>query len=96
VRLNAMALVGMSAAGKTMDDPARKRVVESVVSESLPVLSAYSDGSGLVFCAEHQFGYSQRVSRTSKHPARKRGALIVVVMIFEEVRRSGSEARWAG
>jgi ubiquinone/menaquinone biosynthesis C-methylase UbiE len=49
VRLNAMALVGMSAAGKTMDDPARERLVERVVGESLPVLSAYSDGSGLAF-----------------------------------------------
>jgi ubiquinone/menaquinone biosynthesis C-methylase UbiE len=49
LRMNAMALVGMSAAGKTMDDQARKRVAEAIVSESLPVLSRYSDGSGLAF-----------------------------------------------
>jgi ubiquinone/menaquinone biosynthesis C-methylase UbiE len=49
VRMNAMALVGMSAAGKAMDDRERKRVAETVVSESGPVLSSYSDGSALAF-----------------------------------------------
>lgn len=48
-RMNAMALVGMSAAGKTMDDQERKRVAETIASESAPVLRAYSDGSGLTF-----------------------------------------------
>jgi ubiquinone/menaquinone biosynthesis C-methylase UbiE len=49
LRMNAMALVGMSATGKTMDDQGRQRMTETIVSDSLPVLSAYSDGSGLAF-----------------------------------------------
>lgn len=49
LRLNTMALVGMSAAGKAMADAERKRVVEEVVSESSPLLQRYSDGSGLAF-----------------------------------------------
>jgi ubiquinone/menaquinone biosynthesis C-methylase UbiE len=49
VRMNAMALVGMSAAGKTMDDQERKRIVETIVSESAPVLRSYTDASGLTF-----------------------------------------------
>jgi ubiquinone/menaquinone biosynthesis C-methylase UbiE len=48
-RMNAMALVGMSAAGKTMDDQERKRLAETIASESAPVLSSYSDGSGFAF-----------------------------------------------
>jgi ubiquinone/menaquinone biosynthesis C-methylase UbiE len=49
VRLNAMALVGMSAAGKAMSDEERKRVVKEIVGESAPVLRSYVDGSQLVF-----------------------------------------------
>lgn len=49
LRLNTMALVGMSAAGKTMADHERKRVVEDIVSGSAPVLQSYADGSGVVF-----------------------------------------------
>ncbi|RJT23899.1 methyltransferase domain-containing protein [Mesorhizobium waimense] len=49
LRLNAMALVGMSAAGKAMGDHERKRVVEDIVSESAPVLQPYTDGSGIAF-----------------------------------------------
>ena len=49
LRLNAMALVGMSAAGKTMGDQERKRAVETIATESAPVLHAYTDGSGLAF-----------------------------------------------
>jgi hypothetical protein len=44
-----MALVGMSAAGKAMDDQERKRVADTITGESAPVLSSYSDGSGLAF-----------------------------------------------
>lgn len=44
-----MALVGMSAAGKAMDDDERKRAVEVIVSESAPVLRSYTDASGLTF-----------------------------------------------
>jgi ubiquinone/menaquinone biosynthesis C-methylase UbiE len=49
LRLNTMALVGMSAAGKGMDDQERKRVVEEIVRESAPALQRYSDGSEIVF-----------------------------------------------
>lgn len=46
LRLNAMALVGMSAAGKTMDDQERKRVVEAIINDSAPVAKLYSDEQG--------------------------------------------------
>jgi ubiquinone/menaquinone biosynthesis C-methylase UbiE len=49
VRLNAMALVGMSAAGKLMGDEERKRIMEAIVGDSLPVLKHYPDGSGVGF-----------------------------------------------
>lgn len=49
LRLNTMALVGMSAAGKAMSEEQRKEVVDAIVSESAPVLPSYSDGSGLAF-----------------------------------------------
>lgn len=49
LRLNTMALVGMSAAGKTMSGQERERVVETIVSDSMPVQQSYSDGSALAF-----------------------------------------------
>jgi ubiquinone/menaquinone biosynthesis C-methylase UbiE len=49
VRLNAMALVGMSAVGRTMDEAGRTRVVETIVGESAPVAQAYREGAGLAF-----------------------------------------------
>jgi SAM-dependent methyltransferase len=49
VRMNAMALVGMSDAGKTMTADERKRAVDALVDESNPVLRSYSDGAGLAF-----------------------------------------------
>jgi SAM-dependent methyltransferase len=49
LRLNTMALVGMSAAGKAMDDQERKRVVDAVMRDSAPALRRYADGSGLAF-----------------------------------------------
>jgi SAM-dependent methyltransferase len=49
LRLNTMALVGMSAAGKAMSDQERKSMVEDIVSDSASVLQPYSDGSGLAF-----------------------------------------------
>lgn len=49
LRLNTMALVGMSAAGKEMDGDERKRVVEAIMSESAPVLRSYAKGAGLSF-----------------------------------------------
>jgi SAM-dependent methyltransferase len=49
LRLNTMALVGMSAAGKTMTDEERKRIVETIVGESAAVLRRFSDGSAIAF-----------------------------------------------
>lgn len=49
LRLNTMALVGMSAAGKAMTDQERKSIVETIVSESMPVLSSFTDESVLAF-----------------------------------------------
>jgi ubiquinone/menaquinone biosynthesis C-methylase UbiE len=48
VRMNSMALVGMSTAGKTMDGTERQRVLETIVGDSAPVLRAYTEGA-LVF-----------------------------------------------
>ncbi len=49
LQLNTMALVGMSAVGKAMGDQERKRIVETIVSESAPTLQSYTDGSGVAF-----------------------------------------------
>jgi ubiquinone/menaquinone biosynthesis C-methylase UbiE len=49
LRMNTMALVGMSAAGKAMDDQQRKRVVDDIVGESRPVVELYADRSGIAF-----------------------------------------------
>jgi ubiquinone/menaquinone biosynthesis C-methylase UbiE len=48
-RLNAMALVGMSAAASTMSAEERKRAVESIIAASAPVLRDYADGTGIAF-----------------------------------------------
>jgi ubiquinone/menaquinone biosynthesis C-methylase UbiE len=49
LRLNTMALVGMSAAGKTMSDEERKSIVEVIVRESAPVLQRFTDASVIAF-----------------------------------------------
>lgn len=49
LRMNTMALVGMSAAGRAMGDQERKRIVEEIVSESASLLQPYTHGSGLAF-----------------------------------------------
>jgi ubiquinone/menaquinone biosynthesis C-methylase UbiE len=49
LRLNAMALVGMSAAGKAMSDQERKNFVERIVDDSASVQQSYMDGSVLAF-----------------------------------------------
>lgn len=49
VRLNAMAYVGMSAKGRAMSEDDRKSAVESIVSESTPVLQRHSEGGVLAF-----------------------------------------------
>jgi len=49
VRLNTMALVGMSGAAKAMSDEARAATVTAVVHDSADVLAAFSDGAAAVF-----------------------------------------------
>lgn len=49
VGMNAMALVGMSQASKTMDEEARARAVAAIIEDSAAVLPPYSDGKGLAF-----------------------------------------------
>ena len=49
VRLNAMALVGMSSAGKTMDEEKKAQVVSAIVADSGDVIARYADGEGLAF-----------------------------------------------
>jgi len=46
VRMNALALIGMSAAGKTLSPDERQRLLETSVSDSAPLLNAHTrDGS---------------------------------------------------
>ena len=49
VRLNTMALVGMSAAAKAMSDEARAAAVAAIVADSAAVVAPYTDASGLAF-----------------------------------------------
>jgi ubiquinone/menaquinone biosynthesis C-methylase UbiE len=49
LRLNTMALVGMSAAGKLADDLQRKRLADAIVNDSAHVTQRYTDQSGLAF-----------------------------------------------
>ena len=44
-----MALVGMSTAGKAMDNQERERVVEAIMNDSASALRPYADGSGVAF-----------------------------------------------
>ncbi|HWB47013.1 MAG TPA: methyltransferase domain-containing protein [Hyphomicrobiaceae bacterium] len=48
-RLNAMALVGMSAAGKSMSNEERMRAVEAIATDSASVVQRYAEGGGLAF-----------------------------------------------
>jgi ubiquinone/menaquinone biosynthesis C-methylase UbiE len=49
VRMNSMAFVGMSAAGKALSDQERARTLDTIVSESAPVLARHSNEAGLAF-----------------------------------------------
>lgn len=49
LRMNAMALVGMSAAGKAADDRERARLVEAIVGDSFPVANRHTEMSVLAF-----------------------------------------------
>ena len=49
VRLNSMAFVGMSAAGKAMDEQQRREAVDAIVTDSAAVLKSHSKGSAVDF-----------------------------------------------
>jgi ubiquinone/menaquinone biosynthesis C-methylase UbiE len=49
VRLNAMALVGMSAAGKDATDADRERLIEVVVTESTPIVKQNTGSAGFSY-----------------------------------------------
>jgi ubiquinone/menaquinone biosynthesis C-methylase UbiE len=49
VRLNTMALVGMSTASATTSDEQRAQLVAAIVKESADVLPPYADGEGIAF-----------------------------------------------
>jgi ubiquinone/menaquinone biosynthesis C-methylase UbiE len=49
LRLNAMALVGMSAAGKAMDEQQRLSAVDAIVDDSADLASAHTERSVLTF-----------------------------------------------
>jgi ubiquinone/menaquinone biosynthesis C-methylase UbiE len=49
VRLNAMAIIGMSAAGKSMSDEERAHTAEALTAESADVVARYSEGNTLSF-----------------------------------------------
>ena len=49
VRLNGMALINMSAAGKTMTESERARILGEIEKESVAVAAPYTDGNGLAF-----------------------------------------------
>jgi ubiquinone/menaquinone biosynthesis C-methylase UbiE len=48
-RMNAMALVGMSAAAKTLDEAGRERAIASIAAESLEAFAAHVRSGELVF-----------------------------------------------
>jgi ubiquinone/menaquinone biosynthesis C-methylase UbiE len=49
VRLNAIALVGMSAASKGLEDEERDRVVAAIVQESADIVRAHTDQDGFTY-----------------------------------------------
>jgi ubiquinone/menaquinone biosynthesis C-methylase UbiE len=49
VRLNSMAFVGLSAAGKAMDEQQRRQAVDAIVTDSAAVLKSHSKSSAVEF-----------------------------------------------
>jgi ubiquinone/menaquinone biosynthesis C-methylase UbiE len=49
VRLNAMALVGMSAAAKELADAERERLIETIVRESFPLIAEHTGAGGFAY-----------------------------------------------
>jgi hypothetical protein len=48
-QLNAMALLGMSPAAKSMGDEERQRVAAAITSDSIEAVKPFLDGDALVF-----------------------------------------------
>lgn len=55
VRLNAMALVGMSAQATRLDDQGRQRIVQAITSDSADVVRAHNDDAGFAFAIGANF-----------------------------------------
>ena len=49
VRLNAMAVVGMSQRGPSLSEPERKEAAAAIAADSMAVLSRYADSGGIAF-----------------------------------------------
>jgi len=49
VRLNAMALVSMSAQAGTLDDEARQRIIDAIVSDSADLVRSHTDDAGFAY-----------------------------------------------
>jgi ubiquinone/menaquinone biosynthesis C-methylase UbiE len=49
VRLNAMALVSMSASSRTLDDAERERLVTAITRDSAEIVSAHTDEAGFAY-----------------------------------------------
>ena len=49
VRLNAMALVGMSAGAKGLNETDRERAVAAIVADSAPVIASHTDENGFAY-----------------------------------------------
>jgi ubiquinone/menaquinone biosynthesis C-methylase UbiE len=49
LRMNAMALIGMSAQSDGMDDETRARLADTIAAESIPALDPFKDGAAVAF-----------------------------------------------
>ena len=68
VRLNAMALVGMSAAGKQLTVEERSRVADTIVSDSAEALAPYTNGRELSFEMQCKYCYGAALGVRSLAP----------------------------
>ncbi|HTS89867.1 MAG TPA: methyltransferase domain-containing protein [Gemmatimonadales bacterium] len=48
-RLNALALIGMSAAAKTLTDTERERLIDGILRESEPLVAQHTDNAGFAY-----------------------------------------------
>ncbi len=72
VRLNAMALVGMSAAGPALGEAERAEAVEAVVRDSAAVVAANSGAAGLAYELATNLATARRAAGERPSPAESR------------------------